>query len=620
MMCIKTDDVRVQAGGYVAHIGMELAGRYVLGERLGGGGMGEVWRGTDQLLDRLIAVKMMRDRAASSEQSARFIREARLAARLQHPGIAVVHDVGTDDGQLFIVMELLHGRDLAAVIGETPRGLATAHAVTLTIQAAEALQSAHEAHVIHRDLKPANLFLLSSGQLKICDFGLAKATDAASFSFTSPGQVMGTPSYMPPEQWLGRGIDERSDLYSLGCVLYELLTGGPPFTGGDWPTLMNQHLSAVPASPRTARPNIPQALDRLVMNLLAKNPADRPRDSSQVAVALRAINPAPPVGSDHPSAVSRQERPRLAEPGTQSIPVGTRGTPVNVGGSPQAVAVTPDGATAYVTLSGGAVIPVDLATRRTGSPIRVSKGAYDIAIAPAGGTAYVTHYSTASGVVTPINCITNMPGREFKVGYSLGRIAIAPDGTTAYVITGAGIVPIDLARGKTGRRVRLDKMKAHSIAITPDGRSAYVIAAINYTDYHIVFLDLATSKSRILETLCYAGQIKISPDGTFAYATTRNTVVPVSISAGTVGSPIQAPRELWGHCSLGQIAIAPDGPWAYVVDHGNSMLVPMRLDTGTWGAPVPIGGIKALAVAPDGATVYVISSDSTITPIRLHAV
>jgi serine/threonine protein kinase len=152
--------------------GLRLSGRYALHKLLGRGGMGEVWRGIDEQLDRPIAVKVLREHFTDPELAERFRREARIPARLQHPGITVVHDIGSDNGQPFIIMELLHGRDLAAILQGIPAGMPVDAIVSLAIQATEALQSAHAGHVVHRDLKPANLFVLDSGQLKICDFGM----------------------------------------------------------------------------------------------------------------------------------------------------------------------------------------------------------------------------------------------------------------------------------------------------------------------------------------------------------------------------------------------------------------------------------------------------------------
>lgn len=214
--------------------GAELANRYRLEGKLGRGGMGEVWRAVDLLLRRPVAVKILPDTNADEELVQRFRREAMIAASLQHPGITVVHDVGQHEDRLFIVMELLRGADLATVLAGAPDGLAISQVISLAGQAASALAAAHANQIVHRDLKPANLFLLDSGQLKICDFGIARAADATSV-LTATGRVIGTPAYMSPEQWTGRRVDERSDLYSLGCVLYALLTGKPPFAEAQSP-------------------------------------------------------------------------------------------------------------------------------------------------------------------------------------------------------------------------------------------------------------------------------------------------------------------------------------------------------------------------------------------------
>ena len=274
--------------------GFKLSGRYALQALLGSGGMGEVWRGVDERLDRPVAVKVLREHLVDPELAGRFRREARIAARLQHPGITVVHDVDSDNGRLFIVMELLHGRDLAAILAEAAVGMPIDAAVSLTLQATEALQAAHAGHVVHRDLKPANLFVLDGGQLKICDFGIARAIDAATH-LTVTGQAIGTPAYMSPEQCLGQQVDERSDLYSLGCALYALLTGQPPFTEGQPLAIMSQHLNTTPTAPRTIRPDIPPELDHLVLELLAKDPAHRPADAGHVIAELRALRYTPTV-------------------------------------------------------------------------------------------------------------------------------------------------------------------------------------------------------------------------------------------------------------------------------------------------------------------------------------
>jgi eukaryotic-like serine/threonine-protein kinase len=303
--------------------GTELAGRFVLEKVLSSGGMGDVWQGTDRQLKRPVAVKVMRDRLADPR---RFEREAQIAARLQHPGITVVHDVGTHDGVPYIVMELLHGQNLADMLERAPgRRLPVDTAVSLIAQAAKALQAAHANRVIHRDLKPANLFLQDDARVKICDFGIASIADAPD-GLTSAGYVLGTAHYMSPEQCEGAEIDERSDLYSLGCVLYELLTGRPPFPAGGQRAIMNKHMNTPPTDPRILRPDIPRELDGIVLEMLAKDPGDRPADADVVAARLDAVLPVhtSTTGQTASPKTTRSPYPAPADDGEST---GTRGRP-----------------------------------------------------------------------------------------------------------------------------------------------------------------------------------------------------------------------------------------------------------------------------------------------------
>jgi serine/threonine protein kinase len=289
-------------------------GRYRLDARIGRGGMGEVWQGHDLSLNRPVAVKkVLLGAEANEEIVARFRREALIGARLQHPGITVVHDVGHDDGQLFIVMELLEGKDLARALGRSPGGLPVLQVLALAVQAAEALAAAHEAGVVHRDLKPANLFLLSTGRLKICDFGIARPAEGTA-GLTQTGRVFGTPPYMAPEQWRGEHADAKCDLYALGCVVHALLTGAPPFgADGALLALARQHLEDAPPPLPDAVVEAAPGLDVLVARLLAKDPADRPDSALAVAEALTALYPAgtqrPPLATVATAPESRM-RPR----------------------------------------------------------------------------------------------------------------------------------------------------------------------------------------------------------------------------------------------------------------------------------------------------------------------
>ncbi|WP_182907426.1 serine/threonine-protein kinase [Microbispora sp. H13382] len=271
-----------------------LGGRYELEELIGQGGMGEVWRGRDLRAHRPVAVKILAPQVAGVASRERFAREARAAARVVHPNVVTVLDVGEQDARPYLVMELLTGRSLAAELLDRGR-YGVAEACDLMSQAAAGLDAAHRAGVVHRDVKPANLHRTASGVLKVVDFGVAQvATEAARL--TMVGTVVGTAAYLAPEQIDGRGGGAACDLYALGCVCYELLCGHPPFTGSA-PELVYQHMHQAPVPPGRHRPDIPAELEHLIMALLAKDPAARPADAEVVrrvlaAVALSAAEPA----------------------------------------------------------------------------------------------------------------------------------------------------------------------------------------------------------------------------------------------------------------------------------------------------------------------------------------
>ncbi|GAA4085609.1 protein kinase domain-containing protein [Actinomadura miaoliensis] len=278
--------------------GQVLAGRYRLVHRLGAGGFGEVWRGVDERLEREVAVKVLL--GGADPQAARlFEREAKLGAKLAHPGITVVHDVGVDSSRWFVVMELLGGRDLAAVLATSPQGLEITEVAEWGAQVAEALAVAHAAGIVHRDIKPANLMLLDGGRIKVCDFGIARAAGATA-SVTAQGYA--SLAYAAPEQLSNETVDARADLYSLGCTLYHLMTGRPPFSGDTPMAILAGHLSRTPDLPSSLRAEIPSALDEILLELLAKSPAQRPDDATVLAARLRAAA----AGQHPPGARTRR--------------------------------------------------------------------------------------------------------------------------------------------------------------------------------------------------------------------------------------------------------------------------------------------------------------------------
>lgn len=262
-----------------------IGGRYELTQLpIARGGMGEVWEGRDIKLDREIAVKFIRfpDGTPDDELVRRFVRESRITARLQHPGVPAVFDVGTHDGRPFLVMQRIHGvsiSDLVAEHGALPIGWSAA----IAAQTCAVLAVAHRASLVHRDLKPANLMLEPDGTVKVLDFGLAVALDLADLSqITRSGQTIGTPAYMAPEQVLAAMSGPQSDLYTLGCTLHEMLTGRQLFSGSTAYAVMNKQVDAPPRSVRQLRPEVPLLLERLLTDLLEKKPEDRPATALDV--------------------------------------------------------------------------------------------------------------------------------------------------------------------------------------------------------------------------------------------------------------------------------------------------------------------------------------------------
>lgn len=289
-------------------VGILLSNRYRIDAKVGEGGMGVVYRAHDTLLDRDVAIKSLSPQLFSADGLKRLLREAQAAAKLTHPGIVTTHDVVEEGDGRYIVMEFVEGKTLREAIP-----MAWREAVTLMHPVFEAIEFAHSRGIVHRDLKPENIIVTAEGTPKVMDFGLAR-TEGRS-RLTQTGLVVGTALYMAPEQALQGKAVPQSDLYALGCVFYELVTGQPPFSGEDPLSIITQHINMSPRTPRHRVPDLPPGLEALMLKLLAKDPAERPRNAGDVARML-SLMLAPVASTDTtavsgPALVARRRRVRL---------------------------------------------------------------------------------------------------------------------------------------------------------------------------------------------------------------------------------------------------------------------------------------------------------------------
>jgi eukaryotic-like serine/threonine-protein kinase len=275
-----------------------LGGRYELDGIVGRGGMAEVFRARDIRLDRIVGVKTLRDDLARDQTfQARFRREAQSAASLNHPSIVAVYDTGEDmlgnTPVPYIVMEFVDGRTLRDLLRDDRR-LLPERAAEITDGVLRALDYSHRNGIVHRDIKPGNVMLTRSGDVKVMDFGIARAVSDAQLTMTQTAQVIGTAQYLSPEQARGERVDARSDLYSTGCLLYELLTGRPPFTGDSPVAIAYQHVKEDPVPPSQVDPEVPGWADAIVLKAMQKDPADRYQSAGEMRNDIqRALSGAP---------------------------------------------------------------------------------------------------------------------------------------------------------------------------------------------------------------------------------------------------------------------------------------------------------------------------------------
>jgi serine/threonine protein kinase len=266
---------------------MEKLGRYEIVAELGQGAMGTVYKARDPLLDRIVAIKTIslnlpQDEAA--EYEARFYQEAKAAGQLSHPNIVTIYDIGKCDDLAYMAMEYLEGQELRTILGAESM-IPIDSALHIGAQVADALHFAHERQVVHRDIKPANVMVLNGGLIKITDFGIARMRNNEVKTMT--GMILGSPKYMSPEQVAGKRADHRSDLFSLGVVVYEMLTGTSPFVADNIHGVMYQTLNFTPPTPKTLNPDLPEVLNYIIAKVLAKNVEDRYQSAKDLANDLR---------------------------------------------------------------------------------------------------------------------------------------------------------------------------------------------------------------------------------------------------------------------------------------------------------------------------------------------
>ena len=295
-----------------------LSGRYELGERIAAGAMGSVFEAHDTRLGRPVAVKLLKDHLADDATFIeRFRREARAAAALTHPNIAHVFDFGIDGRHHYLVMELVEGRDLARVLREDGP-IEPERTADIGAKIAGALAHAHEGGVIHRDVKPANVILCPDDRVKVTDFGIARAVGESTL--TATGSVMGTAQYISPEQASGKPAGPTSDIYSLGIVLFEMLTGVVPFPGESALSIAMRHINDEVPAPSSLQPAVPSELDEIVTRACAKDPNARFPSAQEMGVALRSGSAAPVTGTaTDPIAVAATQRLDEAAPATAEL-------------------------------------------------------------------------------------------------------------------------------------------------------------------------------------------------------------------------------------------------------------------------------------------------------------
>ncbi len=649
----------------------ELRVLYVVEREIGRGGMATVYLAHEVRHRRPVALKVLRAERAAELAPERFLREIETAARLQHPHILPVFDSGESAGRLWFTMPYVDGESLRERLGRTPP-LSVAEAVRIAREAAQALEYAHRQGVVHRDIKPENILLTRDGSTLVADFGIARSAESGSDRITSAGAVMGTPSYMSPEQAGGAAeVDGRSDIYSLGCVLYEMVAGRPPFTGATPQAVVARHLTEAPPPLRTAGRRLSPSLERVILKAMAKGPGDRFASAAEFASALERPGVAGPERArPRPMTIALGVLAVVAAIASGSLLLRRRDATVHTPGGTVASgfdrkltqlttgagveewpAWSPDGARlAYVAEVDG-FRQLFVRTLASGEERRVTRGARDDiqpAWSPDGARLVFVRATADSGKLAPsdlngwyfeggdIWSVDLGSGREAPLVSNAFGPAWSPDGARlAFDASWAGPRRIWISDG-TGRNPRQLTSDSSEAVIhagprwSPDGRRL-VFRRIDKTDSDIMTAEVASdATTRVTHDASNDLDPAWSPDGRWIYfASNRGGGINVwRIAVGADGQAAGQPRQLTtGAGDDVEPVPAPDGHRiAFAVRALNADLWQLPVSPATGAAAGPPAPVVVStreesrgAWSPDGRTIAFNSDRQGEMNIWLHA-
>jgi serine/threonine-protein kinase len=657
-------------------VGDEFAG-YRLRSVLGRGGMSVVFQAEHPRLGNVVAIKVLAPDLASDDIfRTRFLEESRIAASMNHPNVIPIHDTGASDGLLYIVMRYVSGTDLRQMIKKHGR-LQTETAVFLLSQAARALDAAHAKGLVHRDVKPGNLLVERGNDdddpdhLYLADFGITKRVMAHT-GLTSTGQFIATVDYMAPEQIRGPSVTRLADQYSLGCVLYESLTGRVPFEKDMVAAIIWAHVEEQPTQPTLLRPDLPPAVDQVFARVLAKQPGDRYRScrefmgEARAALGDRATAPRPPrpaswsytptemglgaTAIDYPGALDAPPALVPADYAAAS-PAAYAAAPV-AAAYPAEPPVAPNGYPGELTherpaspsahteatftgsqppappnghrparrrlsvqiLAAAAAVAVPIALVLTASPGTKPGGASPTQ--NPGGAAAIGTAAAPSSV--PSLAIPTVAGK-IQVGHTPSYIQIAPNGKFAYIANpGAGAITVlNTANDRVSGTIKILQGPPQFVSFSPDSRTAYISIYGNHSAPHIAFIDTATST--VTSTLAVnnftPGPSTTSPDGRYLYVPNHNMAMS-GANENVVDVIDTAIKTL-----IGKIPVPANPHWVafdkngrfYTTDHMSAEVTVLNAKNDAIIAEIEVGETPhSEAVSPDGSRLAVTSFDGNV--------